>query len=48
MLKAPDLGLTFIILANNYNLKASQYAEEAARQNAKAQRLAHAPTISGR
>jgi outer membrane protein len=34
-------------LANNYNLKASQYAEEAARQNAKAQRLAHAPTISG-
>ena len=34
-------------LANNFNLKASQYAEEAARQNAKAQRLAHAPTISG-
>ena len=34
-------------LANNFNLKASQYAEEAARQNAKARRLAHAPTISG-
>ncbi|MEE4280048.1 MAG: TolC family outer membrane protein [Halieaceae bacterium] len=34
-------------LANNFNLKAAQYAEEAARQNAKAQRLAHAPTISG-
>jgi outer membrane protein len=34
-------------LANNFNLKASQYAEEAARQNAKAQRLAHAPTING-
>jgi outer membrane protein len=34
-------------LANNFNLKASQYAEEAARQNAKARRMAHAPTISG-
>ena len=34
-------------LANNYNLKAAQYAEEAARQTAKARRLAHAPTISG-
>jgi outer membrane protein len=34
-------------LANNFNLKAAQYAEEAARQNAKARRLAHAPTISG-
>lgn len=34
-------------LANNFDLKASQYAEEAARQNAKARRLAHAPTISG-
>ncbi|WP_439101718.1 TolC family outer membrane protein [Congregibacter sp.] len=34
-------------LANNFNLKASQYAEEAARQNAKARRLAHAPTING-
>jgi len=34
-------------LANNFNLKASQYAEEAARQTAKAQRLAHAPTVNG-
>ena len=34
-------------LANNFNLKASQYAEEAARKTAKARRLAHAPTISG-
>jgi outer membrane protein len=34
-------------LANNFNLKAAQYAEEAARQNAKARRLAHAPTING-
>ncbi len=34
-------------LANNFNLKASQYAEEAARQNAKSRRLAHAPTING-
>ena len=34
-------------LSNNFNLKAAQYAEEAARQNAKAQRLAHAPTING-
>lgn len=34
-------------LSNNFNIKAAQYAEEAARQNAKAQRLAHAPTISG-
>lgn len=34
-------------LSNNFLLKAAQYAEEAARQNAKAQRLAHAPTING-
>lgn len=34
-------------LANNFDLKAIQYAEEAARQNAKARRLAHAPTLSG-
>ncbi|MFK7829774.1 MAG: TolC family outer membrane protein [Congregibacter sp.] len=34
-------------LANNFNLKAAQYFEEAARQTAKARRLAHAPTISG-
>lgn len=34
-------------LANNFNLKAAQYAEEAARQNAKARKLAHAPTVSG-
>ena len=34
-------------LANNFNLKAAQYSEEAARQQAKARRLAHAPTLSG-
>ncbi|MFT7288506.1 MAG: outer membrane protein [Halieaceae bacterium] len=34
-------------LANNFNLKAAQYAEEASRQNAKARRLSHAPTIAG-
>ena len=34
-------------LENNFTLAASKYAEEAARQNAKANRLAHAPTISG-
>jgi outer membrane protein len=34
-------------LANNFNLKAAQYSEEAARQTAKARRLAHAPTLSG-
>ncbi|KGE03716.1 TolC family outer membrane protein [Pseudohaliea rubra] len=34
-------------LENNFNLKAAQYAEEAARQNAKARKLAHAPTVSG-
>lgn len=34
-------------LANNFNIKAAQYAEEAARQNANARKLAHAPTISG-
>lgn len=34
-------------LENNFTLQASKYAEEAARQNAKANRMAHAPTISG-
>ena len=34
-------------LANNFDLQASQYAEEAARQNATARKMAHAPTISG-
>ena len=34
-------------LANNFTLKAARYAEEAARQNARARRLAHAPTLSG-
>ena len=34
-------------LENNFNLQAAQYAEEAARQNAKARKLAHAPTVSG-
>jgi outer membrane protein len=34
-------------LANNFNLKAAQYAEEAARQNATARKMAHAPTING-
>lgn len=34
-------------LANNFNLKAARYAEEAARQNARARALAHAPTLSG-
>ena len=34
-------------LANNFNLKAARYAEEAARQSAKASRMAHAPTLRG-
>ena len=34
-------------LENNFNLQASRYAEEAARQSAKANKLAHAPTVSG-
>ena len=34
-------------LTNNFNLKAARYAEEAARQNARARKLAHAPTLSG-
>jgi outer membrane protein len=34
-------------LENNFNLKAAKYAEEAARQNATARKMAHAPTISG-
>ena len=34
-------------LANNFNLQAAKYAEEAARQNATARRLEHAPTVSG-
>ena len=34
-------------LANNFNLAASRFAEEAARQTAKANKLEHAPTVSG-
>ena len=34
-------------LANNFNLQAAQYAEEAARQTATARKLAHAPTVVG-
>ncbi|MEH6568250.1 MAG: TolC family outer membrane protein [Halioglobus sp.] len=34
-------------LENNFTLQASRYAEEAARQSAKANKLAHAPTVSG-
>lgn len=34
-------------LANNFNLKASMFAEEAARQSAKANKLEHAPKIVG-
>jgi outer membrane protein len=35
-------------LENNFNLRAAAYAEEAARQAAKASRLEHAPKVSGR
>ncbi|TCO73214.1 TolC family outer membrane protein [Chromatocurvus halotolerans] len=35
-------------LANNFNLKAAKYAEEAARQSARASQMAHAPTLRGR
>jgi outer membrane protein len=34
-------------LANNFSLRAAQYAEEAARQAARASRMAHAPTLRG-
>ncbi len=34
-------------LENNYNLKAAVYAEEAARQNAKANQMGHAPRVTG-
>jgi len=34
-------------LANNFNLAAAQFAEEAARQAAKANKMEHAPTVSG-
>ncbi|MEM9256271.1 MAG: TolC family outer membrane protein [Pseudomonadota bacterium] len=34
-------------LANNFTLQASKYREEAARQTAKANRLEHAPKVSG-
>jgi len=34
-------------LENNFNLKAQRFAEEAARQSAKANKFKHAPTISG-
>ena len=35
-------------LANNFLLQASRYKEEAARQNAKAFKMEHAPTVNGR
>lgn len=35
-------------LSNNYALKAAQFAQEAARQNATAQKMQHAPTLTGR
>ncbi|MEM9396570.1 MAG: TolC family outer membrane protein, partial [Pseudomonadota bacterium] len=34
-------------LENNFTLQAARYGEEAARQTAKARKLAHAPTVSG-
>ena len=34
-------------LANNFELEASKYREEAARQNAKANQMEHAPRVSG-
>lgn len=34
-------------LENNFNLKAAAYAEEAARQSAKANKMEHAPKVSG-
>ncbi|RLA44939.1 MAG: hypothetical protein DRQ97_10525 [Gammaproteobacteria bacterium] len=34
-------------MENNFSLLASRYAEEAARQNAKANKMVHAPTVSG-
>jgi outer membrane protein len=34
-------------LENNFNLAAARYAEEAARQAAKANKMEHAPTVSG-
>jgi outer membrane protein len=34
-------------LENNFNLQAARHAEEAARQNATANRMGHAPTVSG-
>jgi outer membrane protein len=34
-------------LANNFNLQAARYAEEASRQTAKANKSAHAPRVSG-
>jgi outer membrane protein len=34
-------------LENNFNLKAARYAEEAARQNAKANKMEHTPKVSG-
>ncbi len=34
-------------LANNFELQASRYSQEAARQNAKAFKMEHAPTVSG-
>jgi len=34
-------------MENNFTLQAARYGEEASRQNAKANKMAHAPTISG-
>jgi len=34
-------------LENNFTLQAARYGEEAARQNAKANKMEHAPTVSG-
>ena len=34
-------------MANNFNLKAARFGEEASRQSAKASKMGHAPTVSG-
>ena len=34
-------------MENNFTLQAARYAEEASRQNAKANKMVHAPTVSG-
>ena len=35
-------------MENNFTLQSARYGEEAARQNAKANKMVHAPTVSGR